>query len=93
MAAPTQLGVAKGGRRSGRCLVFWKAGLAPQHLGDLDRIQSQAAPPGSLIAATVCLPVVQTAERNRELIAHLAAQRADLGEAQVVRLRGFSASE
>ena len=33
--------------------------------------------------------MVQPAERDRELVADLAAERPDLGEAQVMRVRGF----
>src|SRR5207247_1622962 len=74
-----------GGDRGPRaCCRIRRAGPPPKHLGDLDRIQSQAAPPRPLIAGTMSLPVMQAAERDGELVAHPATQRPLLGEAQVV---------
>jgi hypothetical protein len=38
-------------------------------------------------------PVMAAAERDRELIAHLAAERTRLGKSDVVRVRGLAATD
>ena len=52
-----------------------------RHWIDLDRL-----PPSGLFAPPVKLAMVNTTERNRELIADLASEGARLGEAEMVRI-------
>ncbi len=61
-------------------------GPIPELGGDLDRIEAQFFPPERLAARAVKLAVMQAAERDREFVADLATERADLSEAEVVRV-------
>jgi hypothetical protein len=51
--SPPRFGHCRPDRGLDRCVRSRPASFLPQHLGDLDRIQSNAAPPGSLIAGTM----------------------------------------
>ena len=51
------------------------------------------SPPRGLIAATVHVAMVAAAERDGELVADLSAQRAALGEAQVMGVTGLPAAD
>jgi hypothetical protein len=53
----------------------------PRRAGGRKRIYSSVLPPRSLTAAAMNLTVVRATERNRELVAHLAAERTTLREA------------
>src|SRR5262249_1090357 len=65
------------------------AGLLPPLAGVLDRVDAGCLPPSLLIPGTVYRAVMDTAERHRELIAGLAAERARLQVAQVMRVGGL----
>ena len=54
------------------------------------RINAGLLPPCRLIAAAVDLAVMPPAERHRELIADLTAQRAWLGKTQMMRIGGHT---
>ena len=53
----------------------------------------EAAPPGGFISAAVDLAVVPTTKRDGKLIAHLAAERRVLREAQVMSVTGDSPAD
>jgi hypothetical protein len=65
----------------------------PERTSRHGRIDPGAAPPGGFIAAAVDLAVVAAAQRDSELVADLAAECSALGKAQVVWIRGLSATE
>ena len=50
-------------------------GLQPQRASGDGRIDTGLIPPGGFIAAAMDLAMMSPAERNRELIADLAAER------------------
>jgi hypothetical protein len=52
------------------------------------RIDCSLLPPRQFIAAAMDLAVVRTAQRHRELIAHLATERSRLRKTQMMRIRG-----
>jgi len=54
------------------------ARLSPQLAGGDDRIDAGVLPPGRLVADAVDQPVMDAAERDRELVAGLAAERGRL---------------
>jgi hypothetical protein len=45
---------------------------------------ARLSPPGDFVSEAVVVAVMASAQRHRELIAHLASNRAELGESQVV---------
>jgi hypothetical protein len=57
-------------------------GLPPELAGSLEGLDTGSLPPGALVARSMRLPVRAAAERDHEFVAHLAAERARLGEAQ-----------
>jgi len=61
-------------------------GLPPELARDLQRLYTEPHPPILFVIDAVCLAVVATAERHRELVADLAAQGAKLSEAQVMSI-------
>jgi hypothetical protein len=61
-----------------------EARAAPQLAGNIDGVDPGLFPPCVLITGAMNLPMMNTAERNDVFIAHLAAQRPRLHEAQVV---------
>ena len=63
------------------------ASLVPQLAGDLDGIDAGRLPPRSLIAGAMDGAMMDTAERHGEFIAGLAAERARLQVAKVMRIR------
>ena len=67
--------------------VTKRMGLQPQLASRNSRIDANFPPPLSFIAAPMDLAMVAAAQRNGELVAHLARQRSALDEAQVVRVR------
>src|SRR5262245_31995416 len=69
-----------------RQTAFVHARLSPQLAGDLDRIDAGVLPPGCFVADAMDQPMVDTAERHRELVARLAAKRPRLQMAQVMRI-------
>jgi hypothetical protein len=66
--------------------------LLPEPAGNFDRVDASLPPPVALVAQAMHRPVMPATERDRELIADLAAERARLGEAQVVGIRGLAAA-
>jgi hypothetical protein len=56
---------------------FWPP-LFPQPLGDRERVDIDALPPGHLIASLMQLPMMTAAERHGELIADFETQRSGL---------------
>ena len=59
----------------------------PQRTGRRGRIYTGGFPPLGLIAATMDLAMVPSAQRDSELVADLAAERAALSKAQMMRIR------
>ena len=53
-------------------------GLPPQPKGDFDGVDAGVLPPGGFIAYAVHQTMMNAAERHRELVARLAAERARL---------------
>ena len=70
-----------------------RARLRPQSRCDGERIETELVPPFRFIATAVDLPMVSTAERHRELIAHLAAERPGLGESKMMGIRRLPATD
>ena len=66
--------------------------LLPQLQGERHRVDFDRLPPSGLVAPAVQLAMVDATERNRELIADLAAERARLGKTEVVRVRRGAAA-
>jgi 7-keto-8-aminopelargonate synthetase-like enzyme len=59
-------------------------GLKPKRVRRRQRIYSGFVPPHLLIATAMDLAMMRAAQRHRKLIAHLAAERARLHEAEVM---------
>jgi hypothetical protein len=59
---------------------------APERASNVDGIDSSLFPPCALVTGAMNLTMVDAAKRDDEFIAHLAAQRTWLHEAQVVRI-------
>ena len=67
--------------------------LFPELPCDRQRIEVESIPPGHLISRLVQLPVMTTAKRDRKLVAHLDAERARLGEAEMVGIAGVAPAD
>jgi len=67
--------------------------LQPEDSGGVSRINPNVAPPDGFIAAAMHLAVMAPAQRNRELVADLAAQRRCLGKAQMMGIGGAAAAD
>ena len=68
--------------------------LLPELQGERHRVDLDRMPPSGLVALSVKLAMVDTTERNRELIADLAAEGARLSKAEMVRIaRGAAAHD
>ena len=76
---PARLGAAEG---SGPI----ELSLLPELQGERHRVDLVRMPPSSFVALSVELAMVDTTERNRELIADLAAEGAGLSKAEMVRI-------
>ena len=61
-------------------------GLFPKLASNRDRVDPHIVPPRRLIAAVVDLTVMFAAERNRKFVTDLAAERAHLGKAEMMRI-------
>ena len=68
------------------------AGVFPQLAGDLDWIDAGRLPPSSLVAGAMDRAMMDAAERYGEFIAGLAAERARLQVAQVMRVRWLASA-
>src|SRR6516162_8165038 len=64
----------------------------PEPAGDLDRVDAGLAPPRALVAGAMHRPMMPSTERDRELIADLAAERTGLGKSEVVGIRWLAAA-
>jgi hypothetical protein len=67
--------------------------LRPQGRGDGKGIDSGPGPPFGFITAAVDLTMVDTAKRDRELVARLAPKGRMLGKPEVVRVRRPAATD
>jgi hypothetical protein len=67
-----------------------QATFCPQFASNLDRVEAGLLPPCALIASTVSRPVMDSAERGNEFIAHLSAEGPRLHEAKMVGIAGLS---
>ena len=72
---------------------LFEAGPVPEGLGNAERINAECLPPDFLIADTVHLAVVRSAQWHCELIARLAAKRAGLCIAKVMRIGWLAATD
>src|SRR5207237_10045863 len=68
------------------------ARVFPQLASGVGRVEADGLPPQRFVARAVEVAVVRAAERDRELIADLAAKGALLGEAQMMRVGRFAAA-
>src|SRR4051794_4171765 len=59
-------------------------GLSPERERCRKRLDAGSGPPSRLIPSAMDLAVMDAAERNRELVAHLAAERPRLREPQMM---------
>ena len=66
--------------------------LQPKRASGHGWIDASLSPPCGFIAAAVNLAMMSSTQRHGELIAHLAAECAVLGEAQMMRIRWSSAA-
>jgi hypothetical protein len=57
------------------------------------RVDTEPVPPCGFIAAAVDLAMVNTAERHRELVTHLATERTRLRRAKMMRIAGLTATD
>jgi hypothetical protein len=76
-----------------RCCLALYPRFFPQLAGGRDRIERDSLPPQGFVPRAVESAVMGAAERDRELIADFAAERAALGKAQVVRVAGRAAAD
>ena len=67
--------------------------LQPQAASRGGRVDTSLAPPCRFIAGAMNLTVVSATERDRELVADLAAERWCLGKAQMMGIGGAAAAE
>src|SRR5262249_22762333 len=70
----------------------YSARLLPEPAGHLDRVNAGLAPPRTLVARAMHRAVMSAAERDRKLIADLAAERTGVSESEVVWVRGLAAA-
>src|SRR6266853_6820026 len=70
-------------------LSFDTPGRNPEHARGRDGIDSPSLPPGDFVSEAVVVAVMASAQRHRELVAHLASHRAELGEPQMVGVGGL----
>jgi hypothetical protein len=80
-------------RMPGFGFVFIKTGAFPELAGRLHRINVGFRPPGGFIAHPVHQPMMDSTERDREFVAHLAAERARLREAEMMWIRWLAAAD
>jgi hypothetical protein len=71
-------------------LSFDTPGRNPEHTRGRDGIDSPSLPPGDFVSEAMVVAVMGSAQRHRELVAHLASHRAELGETQVVGVSGYA---
>src|SRR5205823_5817445 len=66
------------------------SGRLPQLERDPEGVDAPPCPPIRLVARPVGFAVMHSAGRDRELVAHLSTERPNLGETQVMWIRGFA---
>src|SRR5262249_21802070 len=76
----------------GRSPPLIDAGLFPELAGGLDRIDASVLPPGCFVADAVHQPVMNSTERDRELVAGLATEGPWLHVPKVMRIRRLAAA-
>jgi hypothetical protein len=69
------------------------AGFIPQPTRDLDWVDAACVPPSLLVAGAVNCAMMHTAEGYGEFVAGLAAERARLQVAQVMRVGGLTTAD
>jgi hypothetical protein len=69
------------------------AGLSPELFGNRERVELVFGPPSGFVAAAVQRAVVHSAEWDRELIAHPAAERCGLCKPHVMGVGGPPSTE
>jgi hypothetical protein len=72
--------------------TFICARAFPKFASDLDRVDAGLLPPCSLVARAMNCAVMDSAERHREFIASLAAERPWLCVSKVMRVRWLAAA-
>jgi hypothetical protein len=87
------LGTARLRRRTGSNPSLVEAYLVPELVSDLERIDACGLPPCALVTGAVDLAVVHAAERDREFIACLAAERTRLRIAKMMRIGWLTAAD
>src|SRR5262249_12725750 len=78
--------------RSWRPPVTYSARRFPEPAGNLNRVNACLLPPRTLVTRAMHRAVMSAAERDRKLIADLAAERAGLGKSKMVGVRGLAAA-
>jgi hypothetical protein len=92
---PCNLGPARNdclGRLIGPDTAIFQARLFPERTGNLTRLDAGLLPPSPFVAGAVQGAVVDSTERHRELVACLAAERARLRIAKMMRVRRLTAA-
>src|ERR1700730_1955358 len=80
-------------RRVGHNPTLICPGVLPELAGYLKRVNAGCLPPGLLVARAMDRAMMRPAERDRELVARLTAQRARLDKSDVMGIRGLAAAE
>ena len=76
-----------------RVSLWRRMRFGPKGCRNGERLDPLVLPPGALVAAPVQLTVMQPANRNSELVAHLASHRPLLSKFEVVGIRRGSAAD
>src|SRR5262245_20938096 len=79
--------------RSLRPPLAHSARRLPEPAGNLDRVDAGLPPPRALVARAMHRTMMPATERDRELIADLAAERTWLGKSEVVGIRWLAAAQ
>src|SRR5262245_40261279 len=69
------------------------ARLLPEPASNLDRVNTGVPPPRALVARAMHRTMMPAAERDRELIADLAAEGTGLREPEMMGVRGLAAAQ
>jgi hypothetical protein len=67
--------------------------LCPKRCCNEMRLDTNFPPPSGFVAASVDFTVVNTTERYRELVAHLATERTRLGGPKMMRITGLATAD
>ena len=74
-------------------MALGDAGPVPERLGHAEGIDADCLPPALFVADAMHFAVVHAAERDGELVARLASERARLRVAQVMRVGWLAATD